>query len=171
MFKAHPDWRESREGHQTNDACCESRMPLNCTDGGAAICEFPYRFDNATSGCVSAADLLGQAFTAYNLAYAWATSLLLFGFFRSLLFSLREHKWHFVGRPSVLIPQLCAIAQTLAMVEMSNLHLLRSSSRISASLGCDLSIPCVFSALLVYFDDARPRSQGVVWCSRSEESG
>ena len=132
-------------------------MPLNCTDGGAAICEFPYRFDNATSGCVSAADLLGDAFTTYNLAFAWASALLLFSFLRSWLFNLRERKWHFVRSPSVIIPLLCTVAQFLALIEATNLHLLRWSTRTWASLSCALFIPCIFSALLVHFDGARPR--------------
>ena len=66
-------------------------MPVNCS-GCAASCDFPYRYDNATCGCVSAADLLGNAFTAYELAYTWAVALLFFRFLRSWLLSLREHR-------------------------------------------------------------------------------
>jgi hypothetical protein len=125
-------------------------------------CTFPYRFDNATSLCASAAGLLGDAFTAYNLAFTWVAALLLFGFLRSWLFHLREEQWHFVGRPSTTIPLLCTIAQFLAIIEATNLHLLRWSTRTWASLGCDLFIPCAFSALLVYFDHARAWSQSSV---------
>jgi hypothetical protein len=133
-------------------------MSLNCTDGRCVpICEFPYRFDNATDGCASSAHLLGDAFTAYNLGYTWAAALLLFGFLRSWLFNLREHNWHFASLPSVLIPLLCTIAQVLVMIEATNLFSLRWSTRIWASLGCGLFFPCAFSALLVYFNGARPR--------------
>ena len=134
-------------------------MSLSCTDTGCASpCEFPYLFNNATNGCASAAALLGDAFTAYNLAYAWAAALLLCGFLRSWLFNLREHNWYFVNRPSVLIPLLCTLLQVLAIVEAINLHSLRwSAGGIWASLGCNLFVPCTFSALLVHYDHARPR--------------
>ncbi len=139
-------------------ALVESRMSLSCTDTGCASpCEFPYLFNNATNGCASAAALLGDAFAAYNLAYTWAAALLLCGFLRSWLFNLREHNWHFVNRPSVLIPMLCTLLQFLAMIEAMNLHSLRWPAGVWASLGCDLFVPCTFSALLVHYDHARPR--------------
>jgi hypothetical protein len=116
-------------------------------------------FDNSTNGCVSAAALLGDSFAAYNLAFIWVAALLLFGFLRSWLFDLREHNWHLSGRLSMLIPLLCTIAQVLALIEASNLHSLRWSTRVWASLGCDLFGPCTFSALLVYYDHARPPPQ------------
>jgi hypothetical protein len=47
----------------------------------------------------SAAALLGETFTAYNLAYTWAAALLLCGFLRSWLFSLREHNRNVVNSP------------------------------------------------------------------------
>jgi hypothetical protein len=135
-------------------------MPLDCAEMGCSvICEFPYVFDNATNGCASAAQLLGDTFTSYNLAYTWATALLLFGFVRSWLFNLREHNWHFVSHASVLLPLLCTIAQFLAIIEASNLHMLRWSTRVWTSLAYDLFFPCAFSVLLVYVDDARPRPQ------------
>jgi hypothetical protein len=138
-------------------------MSLSCTNPGCASpCEFPYLFNNATNGCASAAALLGGAFTAYNLAYAWAAALLLCGFLRSWLFSLREHNWHFVNRPSVLIPLLCTLLQLLAIIEAINLHSLRWSTGIWASLGCDLFVPCTFSALIVHYDHARPRPRAAV---------
>ena len=138
-------------------------MSLSCTDTGcASACKFPYLFNNATNGCASAAALLGDAFTAYNLAYSWAAVLLLCGFLRSWLFNLREHNWHFVNRPSVLIPLLCTLLQVLAIVEAINLHSLRWSTGIWASLGCDLFVPCTFSALLVHYDHARPRPRAAV---------
>jgi hypothetical protein len=140
-------------------------MPVNCTEF-VASCDFPYRYDNATCGCVSAADLLGNAFTAYELVYTWAVAILLFGFLRSWLFSFREHQWHLVGSPSVAIPLLCTVAQLLAQIEASNLHLLRWSTRIWASLGCDLFAPSVFSALLVYCEHARPRAHALGRLSR-----
>jgi hypothetical protein len=121
------------------------------------ICELPYAFLNSTNGCASTADRLGDAFTAYNLALISAAALNLFGFLRSCLLNLRKHDWHFVGRASVLIPMLCTMAQLLALVEATNLHLLRWTTRIWASLGCDLFFPCAFSALLVYYDDTRHR--------------
>ena len=138
-------------------------MSPNCTHTSCTSpCEFPYVYDNATNGCASAAALLGDAFAAYNLAYIWAAALLLFGFLRSWLFNLRELNWHLSGRPSVLIPLLCTIAQVLSMIEASNLHSLRWPTRVWASLGCDLFGPCTFSALLVCVDQlehhARSRS-------------
>ena len=136
---------------------------MNCTDAGCpASCEFPYRFDNATSGCASAADLLGDAFTAYNLAFTWAVALLLFRFLRSWLFNLRERAWHFDGHPSTLMPLLFTIVQFLSLIEAIDLHLLRWSTRIWASLARDLFVPCAFSALLVYVHHARPRPQAAV---------
>ena len=138
-------------------------MSPSCANTGCASpCELPYLFNNATNGCASAAALLGDAFTAYNLAYAWAAALLLCGFLRSWLFNLREHNWYFVNRPSVLIPLLCTLLQVLAMIEASNLHSLRWSAGIWASLGCDLFVPCTFSALLVHYDHARPRARAAV---------
>ena len=139
-------------------------MSSNCT-GFASTCEFPFRLENSTNGCTSAADLLGHAFTGYNVAYIWAVALLLFGFLRSWLFHLRETSWHFVGRPSMLIPLLGTVAQFLAIIEATNLHLLRWPTRVWASLGCDLFVPCAFSALLVYFDQTYPRPQAPVSAS------
>jgi hypothetical protein len=147
---------------------CSAGVHADC-NGSSPACEFPYRLDNATSRCASAADLLGEAFAIYNLAYIWAIALLLFGFLRSWLFSLREQGWHLVGHPSVAVPLLCTIAQVLAIIDATNLHLLRWSTRIWASLGCELFTPCAFSALLVHFDDARlrPQTLGALrrWCT------
>ncbi len=134
----------SGTGQPQRESASRSASPMSpsCTSTGCASpCEFPYLFNNATNGCASAAALLGDAFTAYNLAYAWAAALLLCGFLRSWLFNLREYNWHFVNRPSVLIPLLCTLLQFLAIIEAINLHSLRWSVGIWASLGCDLFVP------------------------------
>jgi hypothetical protein len=80
----------------------------------------------------------------------------MFGFLRTWLFNLRENNWRFVSHPSTLIPLLCTVAQSLAMIEASSLHSLRWPACMWASIACDLFILCAFSALLVYYDRAAP---------------
>ena len=65
-----------------------------------------------------------------------------------------------------MIALLCTVAQLLALIEASNLHLLRWSTRIWASLGCDVFFPSIFSALLVYCEHARPRAHALGRLSR-----
>ena len=139
--------------HRDNSTVVVANARRNRTEMpnmSSTVCKFPSEWSREELRCVSAADLLGIGFLAFNIGYQVLLSLTLFGFIRSGLYMFQAAKYHLSSQPSILIPFIGALAQILELISTSNLYNLRWEERLWSTLGSDLFTNCIWSMWMVW---------------------